>query len=124
MERQAAGSSVGPCYVAQETPWFVPCGGILVLLTVFTYGWLATDVLLSRRVLCELETNYVIILGAAGGVGVGLLVAAGFDQATKQIAGFLGSAAVAGVAWAALVIWIFSSQCASPRMFVRQLVGL
>jgi hypothetical protein len=89
-----------------------------------TYAWIMTNVLVARPLLCDLETNYVNILAAAMAVGVGCLVAAVFDHPRAQVLSFLGSGMMAAMGGAALVIWVFSSQCTSFRMFVRQLIAL
>jgi hypothetical protein len=124
MEGETIRTHVGPFKIEGETAWFVPSGAIFVLASLCIYAWLIINVLSSRPLVCGLASNYASILGATMGLGAGLLVAAVFEHPVVQLLSFLGSAVTAGIGGAALVVWIFSSQCISFQMFVRQLVGL
>jgi hypothetical protein len=124
MEWQAARTHMGPFKMVGDTAWLVPCGGIVLFTAVFASAWIMTNVLVSRPLLCDLETNYVTVLGAAMGVGVGCLVAAVFDDPRAQVLSLLASGVMATLGEAALVMWLLSNQCTSFRMFVHQLIGV
>jgi hypothetical protein len=123
VNEETARTHLGPFKIAGETAWLVPSGGIVLLVTLLTYAWILARLLFSRPLVCDVESNYVSILGLTTGVGVGLLVAAMFERSSAQVLSFLGSAVPAGIGGAALVIWMFSTQCASFQLFLRRMTG-
>jgi len=116
--------SPGPARIRCEAGWLLPCGVILVTAAVIGYGWIVVDILVKRPLLCEIETHHMFMLDLPLASGIGFLAAAMSERISARIVSFLASALVAGAGGALLVALLYSTQCASFEMFVRQLVGL
>jgi hypothetical protein len=123
-EVQPLPSSFWPFRTQGEAGWLFPCGVILVTAAAMGYGWVIMDIVLQRPLLCDIETHHMFMLDLPMACGLGFLAAAVFERVSAKVLGFVVTTLVAGVGGALLLALLYSTQCTTFQMFLRQLVGL